>query len=90
MSDISSGGDIKVVLSGFDVPDTDFTGMLVLAQYSNGVLEDVTLADASRDSQAYGDEVVLNITIEDTTDTIRVFYMNKHTLAPLIGTYDIK
>ncbi len=90
MSDISSGGDIKVVLSGFDVPDTDFTGMLVLAQYSNGVLEDVTLADASRDSQAYGDEVVLNTTIEDTTDTIRVFYMNKHTLAPLIGTYDIK
>ena len=90
MADISSGKDIKVVLSGFDVPDEDFTGMLALAQYSNGVLETVELADASKDSQAFGDEVVLNATIGNTTDSIRVFYMNKNTLAPLFGTYDIK
>lgn len=90
MADISSGKDIKVVLSGFDVPDKDFTGMLALAQYSNGVLETVELADASKDSQAFGDEVVLNATVGNTTDSIRVFYMNKNTLAPLFGTYDIK
>ena len=90
MDDISSGKDIKVILSGFDVPDEDFAGMLALAQYSGGVLETVELADASKDSQAYGDEVVLNTTVNNATDSIRVFYMNKNTLAPLFGTYDIK
>ncbi len=90
MTDISSGRDIKVVLSGFDVPDTDFAGMLALAQYSKGRLKNVTIADASKDSQAYGSEVVLNTTVNDTTDTIRVFYMNKISLAPITGTYDIK
>lgn len=90
MSDISSAKDIKVVLSGFDVPDTGFEGMLVLAQYSGGILTTVKVADASKDSQAYGDEVVLDTTVDGATDSIRVFYMNKNTLAPLFGTYDIK
>lgn len=90
MSDISTAKDIKVTLSGFDVPDTGFEGMLALAQYSGGVLTAVKVADASDDSQAYGDEVVLDTTVENATDSIRVFYMNKNTLAPLFGTYDIK
>ena len=90
MSDISSAKDIKVVLSGFDVPDTGFEGMLALAQYSGGVLTAVKVADASKDSQAYGDEVILDTTVDSSTDSIRVFYMNKNTLAPLFGTYDIK
>ena len=90
MKDISSDRDIKVVLSGFDVPDTGFGGMLALAQYSSKKLEDVTIVDASKDSQAYGDESVLTTKIKDTTDTIRVFYMNTTTFAPLMGTYDIK
>ena len=90
MSDISSAKDIKVVLSGFDVPDTGFEGMLALAQYSGGVLTAVKVADASKDSQDYGDEVVLESTISGSTDSVRVFYMNKNTLAPLFGTYDIK
>ena len=90
MKDISSDRDIKVVLSGFDVPDTGFGGMLALAQYSSKKLEDVTIVDASKDSQAYGDESVLTAKIKDTTDTIRVFYMNTTTFAPLMGTYDIK
>ena len=89
MSDISSEKDIKVTLSGFDVPDRDFTGTLVLAQYSGGVLESVALADASKDSQAYGDEVVLESTVSSTADSIRVFYMNQNTLAPLFGSYGI-
>lgn len=89
MSDISSEKDIKVTLSGFDVPDRDFTGTLVLAQYSGGVLESVALADASKDSQAYGDEVVLESTVSSTADSIRVFYMNENTLAPLFGSYGI-
>jgi len=90
MSDISSAKDIKVTLSGFDVPDTGFEGMLALAQYSGGVLTAVKVADASKDSQAYGDEVILDTTVDSSTDSIRVFYMNKNTLAPLFGTYDIK
>ena len=90
MSDISSGKDIKVTLSGFDVPEEEFSGMLALAQYSNGVLETVEIADASKDSQAYGDEVVLGSTVKDTADCIRVFYMNKNTLTPLFGSYVIE
>jgi len=90
MSDITSEKDIKVTLSGFDVPEEDFAGMLALAQYSNGVLETVEVADASKDSQAYGDEVVLESTVSDTADSIRVFYMNKNTLAPLFGSYVIE
>lgn len=89
MADISTAKDIKVILSGFDVPDEGFTGMLVLAQYSGGVLESVTIADASKDSQAYGEEVVLESTVSGTTDSIRVFYMNKNTLAPMFGSYVI-
>ena len=90
MADISTDKDIKVILSGFDVPDTGFEGMLALAQYSGGVLTEVELADASKDSQAYGDEVVLNSTVSGTTDCIRVFYMNKNTLAPLFASYTIE
>lgn len=90
MSDISSGRDIEVVLSGFAVPDNGFSGMLVLSQYSGGILDGIEIADASKDSQNYGDEIVLNATIKDTTDIVRVFYINKNTLAPLYGTYDIK
>lgn len=90
MTDISAGRDIKVVLSGFDVPDTDFAGVLILAQYSKGILENITLVDASKDSQIYGSEVVLNTTVNNTAESIRVFYMNEISFVPLFGTYDIK
>ena len=90
ITDISADKDIRVVLSGFDVPEENFEGILVLAQYSNGVLASVDVLDASKDSWMYGDEVVLDATYNGTADSIRVFYMNKNTLAPVFGTYDIK
>ena len=90
MSDISSEKDIKVSLSGFDVPDTNFEGSLILAQYSGEILKTVKVEDASKDSQLYGDEVTLNATVDGETDSICVFYWNQNTLTPIFGKYDIK
>ena len=78
----------------WDVPlvgSDDATVLSMRADYNTGgVLTEVELADASKDSQAYGDEVVLNSTVSGTTDCIRVFYMNKNTLAPLFASYTIE
>ena len=90
MGDISATKDITVSLSGFDVPDTDFEGVVLLVQYSRDGLECVEAKDASKDSQMYGDGVTLNATIDSDTDRICVFYWNWNTLAPIFGKYDIK
>ena len=88
MSDLSDDRDLKVALSGFDVED-GFKGMLVVAQYKGRSLKLVNLKDASSDSQLYGKEIILDVNVADDTDKIKVFYLNKTSIVPLIGSYDI-
>lgn len=90
ISDVSGNKDIKVTLSGFDVPDADFTGVLAVAQYKGNKLETISTENASDDSVNYGTEVVLNTTLTDGADNIKVFYWNAATLVPVFGTYDIR
>ena len=89
MNELKTGDVLDVVISGFDVAD-DFSGMLSVAQYKDGSLYKVDVFDASEDTVKYGTEIECSAAVETDTDLIKVIYINKDTVVPLIGAYVIE
>ena len=46
--------------------------------------------DASEDTVKYGTEIECSAAVEIDTDLIKVIYINKDTVVPLIGAYVIE
>ena len=89
INELKTGDVLDVVISGFDVAD-DFSGMLSVAQYKDGSLYKVDVFDASEDTVKYGTEIECSAAVETDTDLIKVIYINKDTVVPLIGAYVIE
>jgi hypothetical protein len=89
MNELSQGDTITAVVSGFDLED-GIEGMLAIAQYKDGVLNNVSVTSASNDTIDYGTEIKFETEILEGTDSVKLYYMNKANIAPLIGAYTIE
>lgn len=89
LSDLSENRELTAKLGGFEIKESNFKGMLVIAQYENQKLTTVDFADAFTDTQNFGTEVSKGITVNKQTDLIKVFYWDFASLVPVIGEYTI-
>lgn len=88
LESVGKDDELLVTLSGFDVNE-GIAGMLAVAEYKNETLLNVSIEDASEDSQTLGTEVTHEFSVSEDADKVKVFYVNVNTLTPFIGAYEI-
>ncbi len=87
MSQLSAGDELDLSLSGFDLDD-DFSGLIIIGQYDDGLMVDSKHVPVTGGSVE--DSIDETITVADDIDSIKIFYWNVNTYGPLIGSYVIE
>ena len=88
LSQLAEGDEISVNISGYSFDDS-FKGFAVLAQYSGGALKYAESAEHTG-GLTYADALSINTTVGSGIDKIKVIYLNKTTMGPVTGSYEIK
>ena len=88
MKQIQSGDKLDFKLSGFDL-DADYPGLIIVAQYVNGVLVSANYTPIVGGSSDVGSEIDGKINVIPNTEKIVIHYWNQTTHVPLTASYII-
>ena len=86
----NNGDELNISLSGFDLAD-DYPGLVIVAQYSGGMLKSAEYTPLTGGSSAFGDELNKKVksTVIPDAEKIIIHYWNKNTYVPLTASYII-
>ncbi len=85
---VKAGDEINITLSGFDLT-SDYPGVIITAQYVDGMLSSTRLMPAIVGSSNIGSQISKSINVVQDADKIVIYYWNQNTYAPLIASYTI-
>ena len=88
MKQIQQGDKLDLKLSGFDLDD-DYPGLIIVAQYVNGVLASANYTPIVGGSANVGSEIEGKINVIPNTEKIVIHYWNQTTHVPLTASYII-
>lgn len=88
MKQIQSGDKLDFKLSGFDLDD-DYPGLIIVAQYVNGVLASANYTPIVGGSANVGSEIEGKIGVLPNAEKIVIHYWNQTTHVPLTASYII-
>ena len=86
----NNGDELNISLSGFDLA-SDYPGLVIVAQYSGGMLKSAEYTPLTGGSSAFGDELNKKVksTVIPDAEKIIIHYWNKNTYVPLTASYII-
>ena len=88
MKQIQAGDKLDLKLSGFDL-DADYPGLIIVAQYVNGVLVSANYTPIVGGSANVGSEIEGKINVLPNAEKIVIHYWNQTTHVPLTASYVI-
>ena len=89
VAQLSAGDTVNVKVGGLVVNNVD-NPKIIVAQYKNGEIADVSAISATGDASVAGNEIVKQFTVINGVDKIKVMYWKLDSMVSMIESYEIQ